>query len=504
MPDIIRETTELKVTPTGILPVYNENIIVLTSPNKQSNDFRWVIDLWISDKDNNYIKASNLVILPNPEGYGVIDLHRHIENYIKNDFRYNNKNIPRFPLNTYKAWYIDVKEEFNQTKWRFDDNYTIAPYTAFIGYENYTDKHPYEVGDIINIVQDGTPTHPSYDGTATVTQVIDDYKIITDKARISSTPVEPGSSNLVDAGTRTIYNEDIKDNIFYSFNGVFNYKDFITYNPDDYDNDSSATGLAKLLTNLPSTTTMNSDSNLWLQAYTSSNSIAAIMVASNNGFYYISLPTSTNTYGNEMKSAKIGPKDLLDTNTVPFPITGGLPVIDSSTEEYTIFLADGNPSTGIVQTSESMTIKINNQCSKYETINLFFLDRLGSFIPFTFNKLSRKNIENTTKTFSKNYGSYDSSSNTWGYETYDRGITTYDIVTKEKITCSTDWLNAEQNEIIQILFKSPEVYYLDKDGDMVGINITTKTFEEKKKINDKLINYTITFEIAQINRNQRA
>ena len=47
------------------------------------------------------------------------------------------------------------------------------------------------------------------------------------------------------------------------------------------------------------------------------------------------------------------------------------------------------------------------------------------------------------------------------------------------------------------------VYIQDENGEYVAVNITTNSYEIKKTVNDKLINYTISFEYAQTNTNQR-
>jgi len=509
MPDITRTTTEVKVKPDGVLPVYNENIIVLSSPNIQSADFRWLIDVAIFQTQPGGgppVKTiSSLVILPNPDGYGVIDIHRHLENYITNDFNYSEKSLTQVYLDTFKSWYINATESFTNTKWAFDDNYTIAPYDSFVGWTNFTEKHPYKVGDVINIAQDPGATFPAYDGEATVTVVLDDYTFITDKSRLGDTPVEGGVSNLVFTGSRTIEQPSIGDDVYSSFNGVFNFKDFITYDYSLYN--CNPTTPAKLLTNKPLVYKMRYDSNCWIQAYSEDNAnLNGVIVQSNNGVFYITLPTNALGPSNKLKRLKIGPKDILD-NVVdtPFVLLGTLPMIDNTTESYTFFFCYGTPGgSSIAATSEVHTIEIEDICSKYENITLFFLDRLGSFIPFNFNKVSRSNLESNRSNFSKNYGEYNSTENTWGYNSYDRGTTNYDIVTTKKVTCTSDWLDSEQNDLIQILMTSPDVYYLDSDGDMVAVHITTTSYEEKKKVNDKLINYTITFEYSQNNRNQRA
>ena len=56
--------------------------------------------------------------------------------------------------------------------------------------------------------------------------------------------------------------------------------------------------------------------------------------------------------------------------------------------------------------------------------------------------------------------------------------------------------------VIEML-NSPNVYIQDDNGDYIAITITTNSFEKKKKVNTKLINYTITFNYSQNSGSQR-
>lgn len=502
--DIIRTTTEYLDQPDKLLPVYNENIIVLSSPNKQSENFKWYIDLMVSENGdlNGYFTASTLTILPNPSGYGIIDFHRHIENYIEPDFSYSEKNISEASLENNKKWYIEIKESFDNTSWVYDDFFFVSG--GGLGLESFNDKHPYVVGDIINVVQEGTPTNPSYDGTASVTSVVDDYKIEVDKSYgSSSTDPEGGLTTALDTSTRTIDTSGNNIPIFDSFIGVQDFVDFPNWNADIYD--ANLTTSAKFLSDVKDNVKVNINSNCWLQGYNDGNYITGLQIETNLGTYFVTVPLSVYSAGNQIKRFKIGPKDILDNTEDSFYESGVLvttPIIDETTTEYTVYMLNGNPGLGTSIISEPITFNIVDECSKYEDINFLFMDRFGCFIPLTFNKVSKKNIENKRQNYYTNYGTFNSTTSEWGYNTYDRGSTSLDIMSTQKVTCNSDWLNEEQQRLVYIMLKSPKVYILDNNN-MVAVNITTNTFEEKKKVNDKLINFTISFEYAQHNRNQR-
>jgi hypothetical protein len=504
MPTLSRNTTAVEHQPQGLNPVYNENIVVLSSPNKQSTNFKWLVDIYINEvvvSGETSTKITSLVILPNPQGYGIIDVHRHIENYITNDFDYSDKEIAHKTLDNNRRWWIDVTESFENPTFRFDDNgYNAGSGSGSLTFLSFTDKHPFIVGDAITIIQDLGATNPSYDGPTTVTAIVSDYEFKVNKSFGVSTPPEGGIAFLTSGTTRTIYQPAIVNNKYWSWNGVLGFNEFRSWNPGQYNLFPSST--KAVLTNTPSIYTVGSNSNHWVLGYSSTGDNTGIVFKSNNGEFWFSIGTSAATSGNKIAKAKVGPKDIADTSSLATVLSGSFPIIGTNTTEYDYYFTTGNPSIGVTRTSEIKTIKIEDPCGKYEDVELFFLDRLGSYIPFTFNKVSRTNKSVSRNNYYQNFGTFNGTS--WGYESTDRGTTTYDMVTTERITCTSDWLTTEQVDLVDIMLRSPDVYYRNPStGDMMAITITTSSYEKKKTVQDKLINYTITFEYSQNDRNQR-
>lgn len=505
MPDITRNITVVEYSPTDLQPVYNENIIVLSSTNIQSSNFKWIVDIYVKkivSGSPTSLKISTLSILPNPDGYGIIDVHRHIETQINADFTYDELGYGWANVDNTREWYIDVTEQFDNVKFRFDDNQFFS---GNVGFVSFTDKHPFKVGDIVDIKQDVPFTNASYEGEAEIITIINDYEFGLDKIWGVGTPVEGGVATLVSTETRTIYQSDIENTTYVSWIGVQGFNEFRNWDPSEY-NITFPGSLKKFLSNIPLVFEVNFDSNLWLHTYSSSNDHFGYVISTNKGAFYYSLPNSSASFGNDVKRMKLGPKDILDAEAAGingFALSGSLPAIDSNTTQMFYYACYGNPGVGITQMTPTHTLNIVDKCSKYEKVNLFYMDRFGSFLPITFDRVSRTNVDSQRSNYYQNFGEFDSSSSTWGYNSFDRGTTTFDIVSKKRMTVTTDWLDETEKELVQILLRSPEVYYLHPDGDLRAINITTNSYEEKKKVNDKLINYTISFEYSQNDRNQR-
>jgi hypothetical protein len=140
------------------------------------------------------------------------------------------------------------------------------------------------------------------------------------------------------------------------------------------------------------------------------------------------------------------------------------------------------------------------------------MDKMGSFIPFNFNLVSRQN-KNINKTdYQQFYGSYAPASQNWTYNSWDRGRKSLDTVTTDIWTLNSDWVNGDTSDYLMELFESPEVYLVtlnpitEEEGatyTVQAINVTVQNIERKQIINDQIINYTLTFELSNKNSSQR-
>jgi len=504
MPQTGSQTT-IKVKPLGVAPTYNETIVVLESTNIQSSNFKWLVDIYKGvDTDPEYTLLSSIVILPNPDGYGVIDFHRHIENNISTDFYPADIDgvINRIEGSGLK-WSFKVTEQFDNVVWRFDDNQTNLGANVAFNADASLIQHPFITGDKVTILQDTGFTHSEYNASDVTLTYSDEYTVITDITKLSDTPIEAGLMTLDDKGTRTI--EQVfttGETTIYSFNGALTFQGFRNWVAADYNMNSTSPTTTKFLTEIPRTYNVTLNDRVWLNGLQNDISNPPILgyITTDNGTYGVD--NQYNSTGQTfLVQHKIGPKDLTETtDTSLVALTGSLPAVDSNTTFITYtqnILPIGT------EVSETITLNIVDDCSKHDSIRFFFMDKLGSYLPITFNKVSKNNITNTRSNYRQNYGNYDATANAWGYTTYDRGNITYDLVSKEVVTCTSDWMNEDGVAMVTSMLNSPIVYIQDENGNYVAVNITTNSYEIKKTVNDKLINYTISFEYASTNTNQR-
>ena len=488
-------STTLKVSPSALNPTYNETIFVLESPNIVQNNFKWVVEIWIDGLPNatGTTKITTLVILPNPEGFGVIDVQRHIENYISSTFYPADLDTTSVAPESFRNWSLDITEVFENYVYNFDYNNDDSGDVSFI---NLGEDHFFEVGNDVAILQDPGATYPSYDGDTTVLRVPTTDSITINKTWLGATPSEPGTAT----GNKIVevHQVDASNFEYRSFNGVINFADFNTFDYTVY-NMETANPTAKFLTNVPDDYELRRNDPLWINGYSDSRTYNNLNIVTDNGDFLITPIVPTPQFKDTfILQAKIGHPDLLNSTSSVFVISGAEPMVDDNTTFITAQAMSGGTPVGEVK-----SVTITDKCSKYENIKLFFLDRLGSYIPLNFDKVSKTNVTNERSNYKQNYGNYDSVADSWGYTSHARGTTTYDISSKKSITCTSDWLTDEQVQLVQILLNSPEVYYIDEAGIYRAITITTNSYEEKKRVSDKLLNYTITFEYSNNDGNQR-
>lgn len=145
--------------------------------------------------------------------------------------------------------------------------------------------------------------------------------------------------------------------------------------------------------------------------------------------------------------------------------------------------------------SEPMTYLIDTKCSKYDTVRLQFLNRLGTFDYFNFDMVSRKTVNVTRNTFRKVLA--------YNYQLGDRGESVLDIDGQYSYSVQSDWVNQAESNWLEELVTSPEVYVINSDGTASPIIIDDNSIEIKKTINDKLFAYSFNYHAANKLNGQR-
>ena len=490
-------------------PVYNEMIFVVSSDNASESNFKFNSDIIVDG-----VTIASIKYPVNPQGYGVLDVHKHLQSQITHDF--DLAHDIKYALNSRAIYDVTFSEEFRPI-WTFTDNIG-SPQIGFISTTDPTSF--FDVGDEIVIEQDAGYTNPSYNGIATIVSmaynaVVSAWQVIINKATKLSTPAEGGTLYLSNYRTKVYPVEHtLTDKV--AFNGVNDFIDFIDWDSDLYTKtDVSAPPVGKFMSTLPVIASgitnapeqidykLRRNSKLLLQGYEMAYNYIEVVVDS---VHYV-LQYTYNANG-KLLYFPLGVDDINSQDAYVWvggvldPVTQ--PIIPVGTKSYQVFGYNSIP-TSVEQglTKKGYVINIDEDtCSVYEDIQLVFLDKLGSFVPFHFDLVNRNTKSVNRTNYQSDYGQYAPASNSWTYNTYDRGVKNLDTQVTDIYTINSNWVNQNVSNWLMELVTSPEVYWIKVDGTTVAINLTTNNIERKQVINDQIINYTFSFELSNKNRQQ--
>jgi hypothetical protein len=134
---------------------------------------------------------------------------------------------------------------------------------------------------------------------------------------------------------------------------------------------------------------------------------------------------------------------------------------------------------------------------KYEPVRIMWKNRYGQFDYINLYKAHHNTFSTDQRTYQPQLGSWDATS--LSYNTAQNNIQRYIVNTNEVLEGNTDWLPENWNEIYKQLLVTDECYWIyDQPNNLVKpLAIVTNSVRFKTGVNDKLIQYTITFNIGQ-------
>jgi hypothetical protein len=138
---------------------------------------------------------------------------------------------------------------------------------------------------------------------------------------------------------------------------------------------------------------------------------------------------------------------------------------------------------------------IDYQCqNKYGSVTIHYLNNYGVYDTMVFNALSKKVFNYERETYQKPIFLTQNMANAWTYGVHQ----TQNFLTNATTTMvvNTDYIPEAYNDIIQQLFASDNLL-IDENNISYSARIVDSTFNRLTRINDKLIQYTLTIEYNQ-------
>jgi hypothetical protein len=474
-------------SPQAIMPAYNPIILAVTSTNQTKPGFQFVFDIFSAGTSNH---LARIKLPQNPDGYGVTDIHRILENYVTYDIQPTATGITNALGSRYK-YDIKIGEEY-QFYWEFNQGQNFFGYQVL---SSTTMQHYFPAGisevDInstvtsINGVRNFAPGS-NMDGVALVL-----YDAATASSGFSGTMIYSDYRKTIFSGLNTISG-------LYVNNAAIPFDDFRSYTYGTY-NAISSTG--NFFTNCPDEYEVRTSNRIWFNFYSSlyTGTSLVLEVATydaqgiNEGVYVISGTSANNDL---YQKAGVGPWNLANSNATA--LIGALPIIKSTTARYELALAA--PGTLTLRTVPKSFI-LNQSCSRYEIFDLEFMDRKGSMVSKSFELANKQSIDIVREEFKKQTGYFNGSS--WTYNNYDRGRTNLSTNIKRKYTLTSNWITETDAAYMEELFSSPEVYWND-NGVLKAVIVTSNNYEIKQRVTSRLFNITIDLEMANNDDIQRS
>lgn len=275
------------------------------------------------------------------------------------------------------------------------------------------------------------------------------------------------------------------------WNGVRNTRDWLSFDYTDYDMNTAVSSKA-FLTDSPSTLYVDSDQSLFLHFFSSDKSIDTVKVSSFdangslvNGEYSI-------TMASEFGYIPVGPYDIENCDSSIWTSGNPATVLNGATG-YRIALEGGSQ-------QETITINIDQRCSKYTPIRLHWLNRLGGFDSFNFSLKNMEETEIDRRTYHQQHHKFTGTR--WQYDQASRGQTDYFIGTSDKLTVNTPYLSETESIWMNDFATSPLVYQ-ELDNGLIAMAGRPKRISKQTSLNDKLMQYEFELDYSLTNIRQR-
>jgi hypothetical protein len=258
------------------------------------------------------------------------------------------------------------------------------------------------------------------------------------------------------------------------YNAAFDPYDFTAYNDDNYLMASGST--ANFLTrNLKKRIHINQKEWLYLLGGSNVNNLLV-------------------TYSGGGTKVITGIAGVIARFPIGANIPDGLPV---GTKWYTIQPRDASN----VAVGATYTITIDDRCSKYDNVDLFFLNRLGAVESFRFNKIRRDVFEIERKSYSKNPYTLSNSAVEYKMNRASHSKSSYSTSSKHVIELNSDLITEDESIWLRELVMSPLVWMYDTE--LTAVNIVDSQYLQKSLVNDKVFSLNLKVEISMLDMSQR-
>lgn len=133
-------------------------------------------------------------------------------------------------------------------------------------------------------------------------------------------------------------------------------------------------------------------------------------------------------------------------------------------------------------------------CSKYEPIRVTFVNKYGALQDLYFTRRSNESLSIKKEDYKASVMDFAN----FSYDTSEHQMRTLNLVGNDSITLNTDYIDESCNEHIKQLMLSEQVWMtrLTDEEKIVPLKLKTQSLQLKKRVNDKLVQYSMEFDVA--------
>lgn len=476
-------TISLLTEPYTLEPINTDLWYRVNSASSSVTNFKYIFkpQYRLEPFTGGYTQLSIYRVPPRPtSGDGLFSPHRVLKSFIQNKVNpYQslwvsgfNSALPGIPYS-----YIDYNVKYGfeyspNTPW-----YNTSNLSGYVGL-TFSSAHEFAVGDILILDKDNKTINQSYDGTCSVSQVVNSYQIKTD-ITYGTAPTSGTETGVVTTLQRLTATSSTGR---YTWNGTRQYIQGDTNFTSQYILASASTDF---LTNWPSSgykkIQLDDYETVSMICQGGTNSVMYVDTLNGSGSVINSYGFTISTSGNYRRvDFGIGCKNL-SNNGVSFTDV-------SSYRFYTKYAG--------VTSSVVRYYTIDTQCSIYDKVRVAFLNRAGGFDYFNFTLDSKRSISVSRIEYEKVLA--------YNYSIGDRGKTILAQKAEPKMTITSNWLTEKESAWLEELITSPEVYVLGNSsalntaatGYKLPIVITDNSYEVKTYLRNQVFNLILNFKYA--------
>lgn len=134
------------------------------------------------------------------------------------------------------------------------------------------------------------------------------------------------------------------------------------------------------------------------------------------------------------------------------------------------------------------------ECSRYEPIRVTFVNKFGALQDIWFDKKSVESMNTQSQSYKASVVDFAN----FSYNTNAHQMRTLSLTGKESIVMNTGYIDESYNEVIRQLMLSEQIWMtkLTDEELVLPLKAKTQSVQYKTRVNDRLVNYTIEFDMA--------